>query len=143
MKNILVAIDFVESAEPLLKQASLWAEKFEAKIWLVHVAEPEPDFVGYDVGPKYIRDSVAKELRQEHRDLQALAKGLMEKGFDADALLIQGKTAESLVEEASDLNADLIVLGATHHGKVFEALFGSVWEDVVKKSKTPVLIVPH
>ncbi len=143
MKNILVAIDFLELSNQLLEKAAIWAEKFDAKIWLVHVAEPDPDFVGYEVGPQYIRDNLAKELRQEHRDLQAMAKGLSEKGIDAEALLIQGTTAESLVEEASDVKADLIILGATHHGKIFETLFGSVWETVVKKSKTPVLIVPH
>ncbi len=142
MKNILVAVDFLELTNRLLEMAAVFAEKFNAKIWLVHVAEPDPDFVGYEVGPQYIRDNVAKELRQEHRELQALAKGLEEKGLNAEALLIQGYTAESLVEEAGDVKADLIILGAAHHGKIFESLFGSVWEDVVKKSKIPILVLP-
>lgn len=142
MKNILVAIDFLNLTNKLLETAAFFAEKFDAKVWLVHVAAPPPDFVGYEVGPQYIRDSRAGELRQEHRDLQALAKGLEEKGLKAEALLVQGETASSLVEEAGDVKADLLILGSTNHGKIFESLFGSVWEEVVKKSKTPVLILP-
>ncbi|MBI5917572.1 MAG: universal stress protein [Bacteroidetes bacterium] len=141
MKNILVAIDFLPISQRLVEHAANWAEKFGAKIWLVHVAAPDPEFVGYDVGPQYIRDSRADVLRQEHQDLQAYAKRLEDKGLNAEALLIQGPTVETLVKEAGKLHADLIVLGAEPHGKVFDALFGSIWADVVKKVKTPVMLI--
>ena len=141
MKNILVAIDFLPISEKLIGHAAEWAAKFGAKIWLVHVAAPDPDFVGYDVGPQYIRDSRAEVLRHEHQEIQAYARGLEEKGLEVEALLIQGPTVETLVEEAEKLHADLLLLGAEPHGKVFEAVFGSVWVSVVKKSKIPVMLI--
>lgn len=142
MKNILVATDFSNLTEKMIAQALPLAEKFEAKIWLVHIAAPEPDFVGYEVGPQYIRDSRADTLRTEHRDLQALASKYQADGIEIEPLMIQGPTAETILEEATKLEADLIVLGAEDHGKIFERLFGSVWEDVLHKSKVPVLVVP-
>ena len=142
MKNILVAIDFSNLTEKVIAQAQLLAEKFGAKIWLVHIAAPEPDFVGYDVGPQYIRDSRANTLRTEHRDLQQLAQLHAREGLEVEALMIQGPTAESILQESAKLEADLIVLGAEDHGKIFGKLFGSVWEDVLHRSKVPVLVVP-
>lgn len=70
MKNILVTIDFEEKGQVLIEKAAELAEKFNAKLWLVHVAAPDPDFIGYDVGPQYVRDVLAKDLRNEHKLLQ-------------------------------------------------------------------------
>lgn len=142
MKNILLAIDFSAQTNGLIEKTAVWAERFGAKLWLVHVAAPQPDFVGYEVGPQYIRDHRAEALREEHRQLQALSKELNERGLAAEALLIQGQTAESLVEEASTIHADLIVLGAAHDKSFFESLFNNVWQQVVNQSKIPVMIVP-
>ncbi len=142
MKNILVAIDFSSISNKLIETTEPLAKKLGAKVWLVHIAAPEPEFVGYSVGPQYIRDKQADELRMEHRELQLLANHLRERRVDAEALLIQGPTAEMLIGEAIKLNADLIVLGAEDHGKIFKAIFGSVWEEVVKKTHVPVMLVP-
>ena len=59
MKNIVAAIDFSERSEAVLRIASDHARAFEAHLWLVHVAAPEPGFVGYDGGPQSVRDNVA------------------------------------------------------------------------------------
>ncbi len=142
MKNILVAIDFSSITHKLVEKAAFFAGFTDAKLWLVHIAAPDPVFVGFEVGPQHVRDSKAEVLRMEHRELQTLASQLKAKGFNAEALLIQGPTSETLVEEASKLKADLIVLGAEDHGAIFKAIFGSVWEDVAKNVKVPVLLVP-
>ncbi len=61
MKNILVTIDFNKNEELLIDKAFQLAESFNSKLWLMHIAAPDPDFVGYEVGPQYIRDSRATE----------------------------------------------------------------------------------
>lgn len=142
MKNILIAIDFSPISNKLIETATPIAQQFGAKLWLVHIASPDPEFVGYNVGPQYIRDSKAEVLRMEHRELQLMAKNLMDKGLEVDALLIQGPTAETLVDEASKLHADIVVLGAEDHGTIFKTIFGSVWEEVLKNINVPVLLVP-
>jgi len=62
MKNILVTIDFDVQTTLLIDSAYKLANAFDSKIWLVHIAAPNPDFAGYEVGPQYIRDSRAHEL---------------------------------------------------------------------------------
>ena len=142
MKNILVAIDFDQSESLLIDKAYALAQAFHSKVWLLHVAPPDPDFVGYKIGPQYISDSVATELREEHRALQKFASQLNDKGINSEALLIQGGTIEIIIEESKKLNIDLIITGHHKHGFIYNALVGSTSIDIINDSKIPVLIVP-
>jgi nucleotide-binding universal stress UspA family protein len=142
MKNILVTIDFNINEQLLIDKAFQLAEQFDSKIWLVHIAAPDPDFVGYGVGPQYIRDSRASELRKEHKILQEHSDNLEKKGVKAEGLLIQGATIEMIIEESKKLKVDLIIAGHHEHNFLYRAFVESVSGKIIKKSKIPVLIVP-
>lgn len=142
MKNILVTIDFEEKGQILIDKAAEIAAQFNAKLWLVHVAAPDPDFIGYDVGPQYIRDVLAKDLRNEHQLLQEFAKQLKEKNIVSEGLLVQGTTIETIVELTKKLEIDLIVIGKHKHGFFHKMFMVGTEESLVEKSNIPVLIVP-
>lgn len=142
MKNILVAIDFKGNAQLLIDKAALFAEKFDSKVWIIHIAAPDPDFVGFSVGPEYIRDNRASELREEHRELQGYSEELEKKGIESEGLLVQGATIEMLLLEAKKLKIDLIISGYQDHSFFYKALYGSVPNSLIKASNIPVLIVP-
>ena len=113
-----------------------------ASIYVLHAAEPDPDFVGYDAGPEVVRTQVAEELRREHREVQALAKSLRDRGLDATALLVRGPTVKTTLKEANNLDAGLIVVGTHGHGAVYDVLIGSYSAGIIRQSKLPVLVVP-
>jgi nucleotide-binding universal stress UspA family protein len=142
MKNILVPIDL----SPISARAIAFAERIAigmgAKVWLVHVAAPDPDFVGFDAGPRYVRDNRAEELKKEHVEIQDLAETVRKRGGDAEALLVQGPTSATIIEEASRLEADLIVMGSHGHGALYKTFMGSVSQQVLADSTVPVLIIP-
>ena len=142
MKNILVTIDFDKSDQLLIDKAFQLADAFGSKIWIVHIAAPDPDFVGYEVGPQYIRDSRATDLRAEHRQIQEYVTMLNKKGINAEGLLVKGATIKMVIEEAKKLNADLIITGHHEHSFVYNALVGSFSAEIIKKSTIPILIVP-
>jgi nucleotide-binding universal stress UspA family protein len=142
MKNILIALDMKPTDARLMEQASFLAEKCGAKIWMVHVASPDPDFVGFEMGPKYIRDFVADELRSEHRMLQSYAIELQEKGLEAEGLLIQGPTIDMIEAEVKKLNIDLLVLGSHKHGFLYETFVGNTAVRIIREISIPVMIVP-
>jgi len=143
MKNILVSIDFDIKTTLLIDKAFELAKAFDSKIWLVHIAAPEPDFVGYQVGPQYIRDSRAHELREEHRQLQEFTKELTKKNIDAEGLLIQGATINMIILESKKLNIDLIIIGHHKHNFLYKAFVASVTREIIELSKIPILIVPY
>ena len=141
MKNILVTIDFEDNAILLVEKAAEIAEKFNSKVWIVHIVAPDPDFIGYEVGPQYIRDSRADELRKEHRIIQKFTKVLKDKGIVAEGLLIQGATRDMILQESEKLNIDLIIIGHHEHGLLYKIFAGSVAAQVIKHSKIPVLTI--
>ncbi|MDA3894409.1 MAG: universal stress protein [Salinivirgaceae bacterium] len=142
MKNILLTIDFDNKGDLLINKAYEMATAFKSKVWILHIAEPEPDFIGYTVGPQYIRNYRADELRKEHKIIQDYADSLKEKGIDSEGLLIQGPTIEMIIEESQKLNVDLIIAGHHKHGFLYNAFVGSVSAEIIKDSKIPVLIIP-
>ncbi len=142
MKNILVPIDLSPSSEGVFALACLFAKRLECRLWLIHVAAPDPDFVGYGVGPQYVREQRAGELRKEHVDLQSMAKRAEAHGISVEALLMQGPTAETLLQESGRLKADLIVMGSHGHGALYSAVMGSTSHQVLQDSRVPILIVP-
>ena len=142
MKSILVAVDFSQGTQRVLDCAADQARAFGCPVWVLHVAAPEPDFVPHAADPPSMRDQVAAELRAEHRQVQALAAQLTERGLDATPLLVAGPTVEKIGEEAASLEAGLVVIGSHGHGLVHRALLGSVSEGLVRHSEVPLLIVP-
>tara|TARA_Y100000782_G_scaffold112079_1_gene141479 strand:+ start:1139 stop:1579 length:441 start_codon:yes stop_codon:yes gene_type:complete len=142
MKNILIALDLKSDQEKLLAQGETFAKAFNAKLWLVHVAAPNPDFAGYEAGPQSVRDFRAEELKAENKQLTELTNQLASKAIDAEGLLIQGATVETILEEAQKLNTDLIMIGHAEHSMVYKMLFGTQDTELIKKSTIPVLVVP-
>ena len=142
LRNILVAVDFNDAVGEILGYAEGLAQKFGAKVWVVHVAEPEPDFVGYEPGPQYIRDMKAEELSEEHRNLQNICDTFLSEEIEKEALLIQGSTVETVLEEAEKLKSDLLIVGTHKHSFLHNLLQESVSLELLKRSSIPLLAIP-
>lgn len=142
MKNIVVAIDFSEITPAIMTKAETLAQAFQSKLWLIHIAEPEPDFVGFKTGPQPKRDHWAEEFRKEHQQIQDMAEELRQKGLDTVALLTQGATIETILAEAKKLAADLIIVGSHGRSAIEKFFAGSVSQGILKDAPCPVLVIP-
>ena len=141
--NILAAVDFSGFTEPILGAVERIAAAVPApRIWLLHVAEPDPSFVGYGAGPTVVRDQVAAEYREERQRLHACADRLRRPGREVSALVVQGAIAETILAEAAGLGAQLIVMGSHGYGTIAELIVGGVSKVVLRKAPCPVLIIP-
>jgi len=142
MKTILVPIDFSDVTSRVTEAAERMAKAFSAHLVLLHVASPEPEFIGYDPGPQSVRNSVARELAEEHKHLHAIDHAMEMQGLKVTSLVIQGYAVEKIVDEAKKHHADLIVMGSHGHGLLHTLLVGSVTEGVLRNATCPVLVVP-
>lgn len=140
--NILVGIDLSDCTDTIVKKTLEFSKVLAAKVWLLHVAEPEPDFVGYDVGPQSERDVLAEKFHLEHTEIQAIANNLRTEGLDATALLVRGATVDTILNEAAKLEADIIIVGSHGRGALQRLLVGSVSEGILQHAKCPILIIP-
>lgn len=140
--KILAAVDFSAVTERVFGVLTRMAATFPAEVRLVHVAPPDPAFVGYVAGPAVVRDQVANELHATHQQLQEMAERLRTDGVETTALQLQGATVATILAEAERLPAELIVLGSHGRSAVHDLLVGSVSDGVVRAAKVPVLLVP-
>ena len=140
--KILVTVDLSETTQIVVKKAEKIAKALSAKVWILHNAEPEPDFVEFKVDPQAARESLSKKFHGEHRQIQKIAKRLRKAGLDTTALLVHGATVETILKEASELDVDMIVVGSHGRGAMYQLLVGSVSEGILHNSRCPILVVP-
>ncbi len=140
--KLLIAVDFSTTFDSVIAYASKLGSLLNAKLWLLHVAEPNPELVGHEVASQALRDLAAKEFHDEHSQLQQAGDELRKAGLDCVALLIQGNTATTILTEAERLEIDIIVLSTQGKSPVKKLFLGSTCEDVIKTSTIPVLVVP-
>lgn len=142
MNTIIILCETNKKDLVLLAYIEPIAKAFGSHIYLIHVAAPDPEFVGYKAGPQHERDWLAETLRHEHRFLQELAQSLRGKGIDASALLLRGETALTILDETKRLHADMLVIKAHHHGLFQKMVTGSIDDAIIHRAHCPVLLVP-
>jgi len=140
--RILVAVDLSDATNKVMRVTEYLAKATQGDVRLLHVAEAEPDFVGYEAGPEVVRDQIAKEFRDEHRKIQEHADTLRQAGVHAKALLIQGPIIETVLSEAKRFEADLLIVGSHGFGALYDLLVGSSSRGILKDTDIPVLVVP-
>jgi len=143
MQAVLACVDFSDVESRVVQAAVSLARAFGGELHVLHVGEPDPAFVGYETGPKTVRDQVAAVLREQHRRVEAIAAQATQQGLTAHPHTLRGPYAETILREAERLHAGVIVLGSHGHGRLHALLVGSVAEGVLRGAKVPVLVVPH
>ncbi len=142
MNTILVPVDFSDTTAPVLAQAQVLAKALGGELVLLKVAEPEPDFVGFEPGPATVRVAVAHDYRAERVRLDELKAQAAAGGLAVTALHVQGPIVEKILDFASEHGAAMIVMGSHGHGALYELLVGSITQGVLKGARCPVVVVP-
>jgi len=143
MKTIIVAIDFSDKTHRLLHEAETMAHCYgNAHVYLIHVAAPEPEFVGYEVGPSEERDFRSNKLHKEKKELEGYSLNLRKSGITTTPLLLQGETSRLLTEQSKHLHASLLIMGTHGKGLAKSVILGSISHDVVKNICCPILLLP-
>ena len=140
--KLLVAVDLSEATQIIVDKVMELCRKQASKIWILHNAEPPPDVIEFKVDPLAARKSLAIKFHKEHGQIQEIADRLRDAGLETTALLVHGPTVETILKEASDLDVDMIVVGAHGKGAMHELLVGSVSKGILHKSSYPVLVIP-
>lgn len=137
-KNILFATDFSFMTDRALPYAVEIARRFGAKVYAVHVLQPEVfPLVPPSQWPKMAK--AEEELRQKSQnELETELQGLPH-----EFLFPRGDVWQNLARIIQDKQIDLIVLGTRGRSGIEKALVGSVAEEVFRHADCPVLTVGH
>lgn len=140
LKNILVPIDFSATSHNVLRYAVPLAEKFGARIILVHVVEPRiyPENL---VIPAEIEQINVRLVQNGHEMLERLCRRVVTPSVKSDMMVMLGKPYERIVEVAKAEKVDLIVIATHGYTGLKHAFLGSTTERVVRHAPCPVLTI--
>lgn len=142
-QRILVPVDGSETAEHALQEAVRLAAG-KARLRVVYAMDGvnyfDPEVAGlidYEAQDEAVR-------RAGKRALSRAADRVRQAGMEAETVLLEvpGEGIAALIEHDAHIwRADLIVMGTHCRSALSHLLLGSVREDVVRGSPTPVLLV--
>jgi nucleotide-binding universal stress UspA family protein len=139
IQRILVAHDFGDASDEALKFAIGLAEKLGARVTVLHAYEVP--VYGFPEGVALTAD-VAGQIRTVTSDaLDRIVRDAARPGLDLHGTLRQGPAWSEITAAATELHADLVVIGTHGRRGLAHALLGSVAEKVVRTAPCPVLTV--
>jgi nucleotide-binding universal stress UspA family protein len=151
MKKILIALDYSPSAEKIAETGYALAKSSQAEVILMHVVadpiyysnldySPIMGYTGFS-SPEMLSLIDMEEVKKASRDfLEQSKKHLGDEGITT--LVGEGDCADAILNAASDLNVDTIVMGTHSRRGLDKILMGSIAEKVLHHATVPLLIIP-
>ena len=151
MKKVLIALDYNPTAQKVAEVGFSIAISMNAEVILLHVISdpvyyssteysPIMGFTGYmDISALQL-DSVDGLKKASQHFLDKSKQHLGDKAILT--LVKEGDFAESILEAAKEVHADIIVVGSQSRKWLENIVMGSVTEKVLHHTSIPLLIVP-
>ncbi|MBI3179828.1 MAG: universal stress protein, partial [Deltaproteobacteria bacterium] len=121
------------------------AQRFDARLDLLHVLWTPPPFIGFEVMMVQVSDSSTfgqLVRKQAEEEMQKLADSLPpEMRERVQRRFVVGEASEAIIETAKGEGADLIVMGTHGRSGLSHMVLGSVTEKVVRRAPCPVLTI--
>ncbi len=140
--RILVPVDFSGHSQEALDTAIQIAHAFRSKIYLLHCYHLQTAGVapyGIVLPSGYyadIREAAEKRLSEWH-------ERILKEGLEGESVLSTDSPSLAITLAASEVEADLVVMGTRGLAGLKHVLLGSVAERVVRLAPCPVLTVKH
>jgi len=151
MKKVLIALDYNPTAQKVAEVGFSLAKSMNAEVTLLHVIT-DPVFYstsGYSpiMGYNGYEDMSPIQLESvdglKNASLQYLDKSREYLGDKSIQTIVkEGDFAETILEAAKELRADVIVIGSHSRKWLENVVMGSVTEKVLHHTLIPLLIVP-
>ena len=138
--RILCPVDFSDFSRHALDYAVALARQQQAHVTALYVVPPlQTTYPALGVGAYVPYVYSVDDLKQFQLSLQRFVSHV---GYPVTSVSVEALVVDEILKRASELPADLIVMG-THGRSGFDRLFlGSVAERVLVKAPCPVLTIP-
>lgn len=138
LTKILVTTDFSEVSDRALDYAIALARRYDARIYLTHVINPDP----FQFAEPQLAQATYEKLRQaaEESITDLLISGKL-RGVPHEVLMEEGNVWPTLEKLIAEHEIDLVIAGTHGRGKVQKFLIGSVAEEIFRQADAPVLTV--
>jgi len=140
IRCILVPIDFEPPSKHAMDCAIDLARSLGASVVLLHVYDVPA--ATYSTAPMTITARIDAAVKADmSKALEDVVATARERIGNVAGLLRRGRAWEQILAAASELGADLIVMGTHGRRGLAHAFLGSVAEKIVRMSRVPVLTI--
>ncbi len=146
IKRIVTPIDFSDNSRLIADSAAFMAGKYEASLYLVFVVQNFEDYSGFFVPQMHV-PNLEDELMSgaQERMLQFVEEHKKEFARfginDVSHTVLMGDVAEQIVDYATEIQADMIIMGTHGYKGLEKIMFGSVADKVVRSALCPVTTI--
>jgi nucleotide-binding universal stress UspA family protein len=141
VQKILFPIDFASNFETMLPWVSTFADKFDATVYVVFVAQDLSNFSTFYVPHGNIQSFQQEALDSARKRMAAVKQELFSKFPKLETRVELGSPADKILELAKKEKIDLIIMGAHGRKGLERAIFGSVADKVVQSAPCPVMTI--
>ncbi len=135
--KLLLATDGSESAGAAIKEALNIAKVCSSRLYVISVVEVNPEYEA--LAPQIVEKAEAET--NEH--LKSVKKKAERRGISCEIIAHQGEEPyRFIVDEASRLKADMIVMGSHGRTGIKRLMMGSVTSRVIGHAPCKVMVVP-
>ena len=140
IRKVLCPIDFSQHADLVVEWAAHLAEEHDSEVILLHAYHLPVEF--QQLEGAYLPPDFWNSVKEEaEKTLVTYVDALRERGIPVEAVVREGYPATVIVDEAREMDADLIVIGTHGLSGIKHLLLGSIAERVVQRAPCPVLTV--
>ncbi len=141
IKKVLIAMDYDQTAQKVAETGHMLAQSMNAETILLHVISEQPVYYSSYVFMHELRVDIMDDLKKSTQEF--LDKSKKHLGDETIQTFVEsGEIAETILEKAKELKADVIVMGS-HSRKWLESIIlGSEVEKVLNNTTIPLFIIP-
>jgi nucleotide-binding universal stress UspA family protein len=150
MEKVLIALDYDPTAQKVAETGFALAKAMDAEITLLHVILEPVFYSSMEYSP--IMGFTGIDMSQLQMDSNDGLKNASQYFLDKTknhlgdktikTLVKEGDFAESIIEAAKAIHADIIVMGSHSRKWLDKIVMGSVTEKVLNHTSIPLFIVP-
>ena len=138
MYKILVATDGSEHARRAVDYAARRTKGDPCRIYLLHVEKP---VMAWEVGPVSSIEAAAAEREAESKDVLDAGAARFDRATEVERHAVTGEPAATILDQATKLAVNEIIIGSRGLRPAGAALLGSVAYKVLHEAKIPVVVV--
>lgn len=141
-KHILLPVDGSETAQKAVEKAAGLAQAFGSAVTAIYVIDPYP-FTGLGSDFAYGQAEYLSAATVEAKEATEAARATLERaGVKVTTVVIEAHAAwRGIIDTATALGADLIVMGSHGRRGLEKVVLGSVAQRVLSHAHQPVFIV--
>ena len=142
MKTILAPIDFSSVTSRVVEEAAQLAKAVGGCVALVHVARVPQAASEYGMEVGSLKQLTASIEQAADHQLAEVERDLQQRGVPTQAVRVTGSPTIDILDQATKLGADYIVIGSHGHTAFYDLVIGSTASAVIKRARCPVIVVP-